>query len=374
LSTEDGSVSQRNSTYGIGPQDATKKAAIPKAPLPPSKISASLQQGRNQLGLTQTKLAHSEVTSDSSAIDSGLRVGKSKPAESVMCLQTTKREASDEASRSLKAQLSHAGLDPREAANGEQNTGKPRMDGTSASSAEPLQKPTFPSRKTSDVKKELWKPLNLPHTMHSIPKPRRTSLVMPSIFFDPIDADTVLLRSQNTWESRDIFKTQRKEVSASFDSMDEGGIPSPKALGTIKPVPKSSRHLSSHSAAERKLRLKLTERKPTRSGESDAVIGRKAVRSNQEHSLSDDADDATLVEEGSQHVPVLPDNTDNHECIWKNRFMDTLADRERQSHRGSDNSMDFNIKGITIIIHLDGREDLVVNADSWDGGDLRMNV
>jgi hypothetical protein len=352
-----------------------KKAAIPKAPpLPPSKISVSVQQGRNQIGLTQSKLVLSEVTSDSGAIDSGLHVGKSKPAESVMSLQTTKREASDDVSEYLKAQLAHAGLDPRETVSGEQNTGKPGTDGTSASFAEPLQNSTFPSRKTSDVKKELWKPPNLPHIMHSVPKPRRTSLVMPSIFFDPVDADTVLLRSQNTWESRDIFTTQRKEVSASFDSMNEGGIPSPKALGTIKPVQKSSRHISSDSAAERNLRLKLAERKPTRSGGSDAMIGRKAVQPNQEHSLSDDADDATLVEEGTEHVLVLPDKTDNHECIWKNRFVDTLVDQQRRNHHGSDDSMDFNIKGITIIIHLHGREDLVVKAESWDGGDLRMNV
>ncbi|PBP24347.1 hypothetical protein BUE80_DR004643 [Diplocarpon rosae] len=48
----------------------------------------------------------------------------------------------------------------------------------------------------------------------------------------------------------------------------------------------------------------------------------------------------------------------DHECVWKKRFEGVRSKKE-----------DLGIQGITILIHLVGRKDLVARAESWTGGE-----
>jgi hypothetical protein len=52
----------------------------------------------------------------------------------------------------------------------------------------------------------------------------------------------------------------------------------------------------------------------------------------------------------------------HHDCAWKLK-----GSQKQQDLSGAEKSGDTGIKGITIVIHLEGREDVVIKADLSHG-------
>lgn len=55
--------------------------------------------------------------------------------------------------------------------------------------------------------------------------------------------------------------------------------------------------------------------------------------------------------------PVKKASTD-HECEWKDKYMALQADVDAQERPG-----DIGLEGLTIVLHMQGRDDLVINTD-----------
>lgn len=65
-------------------------------------------------------------------------------------------------------------------------------------------------------------------------------------------------------------------------------------------------------------------------------------------------------EEDSRTVrshPVKKASTD-HECEWKDKYMALQADVDAQERPG-----DIGLEGLTVVLHMQGRDDLVINTD-----------
>jgi hypothetical protein len=85
------------------------------------------------------------------------------------------------------------------------------------------------------------------------------------------------------------------------------------------------------------------------------------------------------VERGEDMLSPVPIMPPNHTCAWRTRYMDLTAevrqlkaekvlDEGAQSHdvSGADDTgadEGLGIEGLTIVVHLKGRDDLVVNTD-----------
>ncbi|XMA08409.1 hypothetical protein WAI453_001200 [Rhynchosporium graminicola] len=56
-----------------------------------------------------------------------------------------------------------------------------------------------------------------------------------------------------------------------------------------------------------------------------------------------------------------------HDCVWKMRFEEL-----RRKTRDGDGDAGLGIMGVTVLVHLKGREDLIATAESWTGGQLKV--
>jgi hypothetical protein len=105
----------------------------------------------------------------------------------------------------------------------------------------------------------------------------------------------------------------------------------------------------------KKWRLRLVDRRPSpccaEEGGSDG------------HRLSDDE----VVHEDKRKE--VGKSLNNHDCAWKHRF---LEGQNGQTESQTNRRGLLGVTGITLIIHLEGREDLVINANSWKGGGLEI--
>ncbi|KAG4442628.1 hypothetical protein IFR05_001884 [Cadophora sp. M221] len=96
------------------------------------------------------------------------------------------------------------------------------------------------------------------------------------------------------------------------------------------------------------------------SGESE---GRKEA--GKEHSLSVDEVVREDYERGRGG-----ERDREHDCVWKKRFEEvgivTRTEIETETEK-----KDLGILGVTVLVHLVGREDLVARAEGWTGGELK---
>jgi hypothetical protein len=81
------------------------------------------------------------------------------------------------------------------------------------------------------------------------------------------------------------------------------------------------------------------------------------------HRLSDDE----VVHEDKRKE--VDKSLNNHDCAWKHKFLEGQngQTKSQPNRRGL-----LGVTGITLVIHLEGREDLVINANSWKGGGLEI--
>ena len=109
------------------------------------------------------------------------------------------------------------------------------------------------------------------------------------------------------------------------------------------------------TARKKTWRIRLVDRKP-----SPACVNDEPV---EQHRLADDEvvslgrkSLASLLEQQNE---MLPPASEDHECIWKSRLL------EQESRK-------LGIRGVTILVHLEEREDVVFKAFDGKGGELRM--
>ena len=97
------------------------------------------------------------------------------------------------------------------------------------------------------------------------------------------------------------------------------------------------------------------DRKP-----SHACVNDESV---EQHRLTDDEvvsggrNSALSLQE--QWTDIPPPDAEDHECIWKSRLL------EQESKR-------LGIQGVTVLLYLEKRENVVFEAIDWKGGEVRM--
>jgi hypothetical protein len=124
--------------------------------------------------------------------------------------------------------------------------------------------------------------------------------------------------------------------------------------------------LSSKFESENNWKLELVDKHTSQACPKDSF---KAI---QAHKLSD-GENFDENRTGHEAVPAmwveLPGSRlEEHKCVWKSRVLDEKSRRrypEEVGHMG--------FSGVTIVLHMEGREDLIVKADSWTGGELRRS-
>jgi hypothetical protein len=105
----------------------------------------------------------------------------------------------------------------------------------------------------------------------------------------------------------------------------------------------------------KKWRVRLVNRRPSPCCEQE--------RSSNEHRLSDD--EVAGEDKGKE----LGKSSNCHDCLWKRRF---LEGQNGQTESQPNRRGLLGVTGITLVIHLEGREDLIINANSWKGGGLEI--
>jgi hypothetical protein len=109
------------------------------------------------------------------------------------------------------------------------------------------------------------------------------------------------------------------------------------------------------SGKGKKWRLRLVDRRPSPCCEQE--------RDSDDHRLSDDE----AVDEDKKNERRKSLNSDD--CSSKRKFLEYQIGRteSQPQRRGL-----LGVTGITLVIHLEGREDLVINANSWKGGGVEV--
>jgi len=51
-------------------------------------------------------------------------------------------------------------------------------------------------------------------------------------------------------------------------------------------------------------------------------------------------------------------STDDHQCEWKDKYITLQTDMDRRGRTD-----DIGLEGLTIVLHMQGRDDLVINTD-----------
>lgn len=154
----------------------------------------------------------------------------------------------------------------------------------------------------------------------------------------------------------------------------------------------SNTHTDTHTIREAEYLLSNTtsriSRSPPQPGHVLVDTDESGV-SERNSSISEPKDRAALGEASDFEIhrpsPIAPPN---HDCIWKDRYMAVTAEirmlkaelSTRASLRGTDmdhtilgeesitnEDEDLGIQGVTIIMHLKGRDDLVINTDLTQG-------
>lgn len=110
------------------------------------------------------------------------------------------------------------------------------------------------------------------------------------------------------------------------------------------------------AARNKSWRIRLVDRRPSPACVNDAAV--------QQHRLAEDEVVTTsrgrtsLVSQLPKGTELTPPECDDRERVWKSRLLE-------QESRG------LRILGITVLLHLEKREDVVFKAVDWMGGELR---
>jgi hypothetical protein len=142
-----------------------------------------------------------------------------------------------------------------------------------------------------------------------------------------------------------------------------------KILDTV--IPARNAGPEDRKTPERKLKLKLTDRRPTPTdGHSEAASRIRPIKNDNQVHKGPASDVAVDFKNGARSSAS---DTTEHDCVGRSRSIENSTDRHGVRHTEKGKVEDINISGITVVLHLEGREDLVIKAGSWKGGGLRID-
>jgi hypothetical protein len=211
-------------------------------------------------------------------------------------------------------------------------------------------------------------------TKISPPGSRKASRRLPALFQlrekDPVPALTQKLL-QHQEEIRSVQETRNERIEA---APPEGVASLARRLeqkkripeqGSRKPEPNmresrmASRAVSTDST--KKWRLRSVDKQPSSPCMNDNN------RTLSEHRLEDDRLERTVKKQDRKvmseaRLDTHKRNVDEHECSWKRMTLDVHNGRNSGCNRKEAN---LGIIGITIILHFDEKEDMILKARSW---------
>lgn len=137
-----------------------------------------------------------------------------------------------------------------------------------------------------------------------------------------------------------------------------------KADAERKTSATGNRAKSTKTKKKGKWGLSLADKKPLPPCPNDAPV--------REHTLSEDE---TVDEKGNEVVPAMWDDSlmtnEEHVCVWRNRFL--ASQNERRSQRGDQENCNTPVQGVTVVVHMEGKDDLVIEADLRKGSEVRAS-
>lgn len=130
-----------------------------------------------------------------------------------------------------------------------------------------------------------------------------------------------------------------------------------KEKETLKPVPSKVDHnlcIEEHRPSKPPAipvdHSKCLDEPGDRAPEQPAPLATKTTRDHVHHSSKEDL-------RAPKSHPANKASTE-HECEWKDKYMALQADVDAQEGPG-----DIGLEGLTIVLHMQGRDDLVINTD-----------
>ena len=134
-----------------------------------------------------------------------------------------------------------------------------------------------------------------------------------------------------------------------------------KADAERKTSATGSRAKTTKTKKKGKWGLSLVNKKPLPPCPNDAPV--------REHTLSEDE---TVDEKGNEVVPAMWDDSlmtnEEHDCVWRNRF---LASQNERCQRRDQENCNTPLQGVTVVVHMEGKDDLVMEADLRKGSEVR---
>ncbi|KUJ21173.1 uncharacterized protein LY89DRAFT_729966 [Mollisia scopiformis] len=209
----------------------------------------------------------------------------------------------------------------------------------------------------------------------SPPGSRRASRRL-SALFQLREQDSVPALTQKLLRHQDELREGRNNHQEVVKAAPSGGVASiarhlehrePIKQETKKPGPtKQESRMASRAASTdstKKWRLRLVDKRPS------PTCGNDNKRVVSEHRLADDrvgssnfkARDRKVMSEA--RMDLHKNSFDEHECTWKRMVLDVRDGKNGLcSHK---ETASLGIMGVTIILHLEGKEDMVLKAGSW---------
>lgn len=350
----------QNSQLPVG-----KLTLAKRRPLPRSQASKCRKQGTQPRKGQDSVVSQTVAFPRASIVDASLNVGKSRPVlpliSTDVSAQNSAAASPTESSRpTFKEHNIFCQPSRRQDADSAAATAVPNTSWISELVDPNMrEKPgnfTFPSRKKTKV-------TGVYSREYVVPEGSR--LVSTVTSSQPKKSEAKNRMGQKLPDNRETPKEPTTLSGARVETNGEQEVGKLKqALAAVIPPRRSS--LASNGS-EKKLKLKLIDRKdtPVDGQVGSEVILRLLVKDNR--ALSSFSSDDTLPA-GSR--PGSTSGEVDHACVWKSRYEDGLA-RGQASER---ESKDINISGITVVLHLEGREDLVIKAESWKGGRLSVDA
>lgn len=352
-------------TQNQNAQAPVRKLTSPKRrPLPRSQAPKSRKQGTSARKCHDTIVSHAIAYSTANIVDASLNVGKSKPAlpsisTDVSTQNSVAASPTDNFRPTFKEHSIFSQPPRKRGTESVESTAVPNAPWISeivnVNMREKLANFTFPSRKKTKVtgvySREYISPdiseiISRPTSLQS-KKSEAKNLMSQQLFDQEIPKEFTILGATS------VEANTQQEVNKLKQTFEAAILPRRSSLASKE--------------SEKKLKLKLIDRKAT---PVDGQTGSELVPRilvNEHRTLSSFNSDETLAPGGR---PRCTSREVDHSCTWRSRYDDGLASGQGSGGEGKD----INISGITVVLHLEGREDLVIKAESWKGGRLSVDA
>ena len=193
------------------------------------------------------------------------------------------------------------------------------------------------------------------------------------------EKNTIPLLSQKLLEHQQELRSigkacdeRLKFLSEESEKFSQGRQPSDKTTGKGEQKADAERKTGEVSITKKgKWQLSPVDRKPLPPCCNDEPVGEHNLSEDEtvrllpekapvrEHTLSEDV----IVDEGGREVVPAKEV---HDCVWRNRFLDRNGKRSRKGGESE-------LQGVTVVLRMEGKDDLVIEADLRKGGEVRAS-